>query len=274
MSIPIEQIPEAAAGAARRVAEQVQVILGEDLVAVWLHGGTTFADRPRVVGDIDLCVVISRLTPAEQDPASWREDPRSRPSRLDAAVAAIAKDSNVTFDITWWLIEESRGDRSMSNAFDRARSRPQWPIERGHLLAGQYVHIYGRRPEELLSAPTRTEIETALDRELEHLERHVLEGDAANPYEATYAVWNGCRILYTLETGALAISKRSAGMWALEHLPKRWHAAIRAAERAYDGEADAVDNELLRLTMPDFVAMVRERLRITEPRPPGPPRWS
>jgi hypothetical protein len=36
----------------------------------------------------------------------------------------------------------------------------------------------------------------------EHLERHVHEGDAADPYEATYAIWNGCRVLHTLATGS------------------------------------------------------------------------
>ena len=113
-----------------------------------------------------------------------------------------------------------------------------------------------------------------MDRELEHLERHVYEGDARDPYEATYAIWNGCRILYTLETGSPVVSKRAAGAWGLDHLPEQWHDAIRAADRAYDGKASPDDNELLRVAMPPFVEMVRQRLPITEPRPPGPPRWS
>ena len=113
----------------------------------------------------------------------------------------------------------------------------------------------------------------ALSRELEHLERHVYEGDD-DPVEATYAVWNGSRILRALETHDVAVSKRAGGTWALEHLPERWHEAIRAADRTYDGEGSDRDAEVLREAMAPFVEMVRERLPLLEPRAPGePPRW-
>jgi hypothetical protein len=75
-----------------------------------------------------------------------------------------------------------------------------------------------------------------------------LEGDD-DPFEATYAIWNGSRTLHAIGTGNVAISKRSGGMWALEHLPERWHEAIRAAGRAYDAEATPRDAEVLRETM-------------------------
>ena len=87
-------------------------------------------------------------------------------------------------------------------------------------------------------------------------------------------MWNGCRILYTLQTGSPVISKRSAGDWALQHLPGEWHEAIRAAGRSYDGQASAQRLALLRTNMAPFVEMVRQRLPIIEPRSPGPPRWS
>ena len=144
-----------------------------------------------------------------------------------------------------------------------------------HKAWPQYVHLHGRHAEELVVPPSEEDLRRSLSRELEHLERHVYEGDAADPYEATYAVWNGCRILHTLATGSPVVSKRSAGAWGLANLPERWHPAIHAAGRAYDGVATAEDNELLRETMPPFVEMVRERLPLTKPRPLGqPPRWS
>jgi hypothetical protein len=101
-----------------------------------------------------------------------------------------------------------------------------------------------------------------------------VEGDAADPYEATYAILNGCRILHTVETGRAVMSKRSAGTWGLETLPQPWHDAIRAAGRWYDGAASPEDNEVLRVTMAPFVEMVRQRLPRTDPRRAGPPRWS
>jgi streptomycin 3"-adenylyltransferase len=113
----------------------------------------------------------------------------------------------------------------------------------------------------------------ALDRELEHLERHVDEGDASDPDEATYAILNGCRILRTLETGSPVVSKRSAGDWGLENLPLRWHRVIRAAGRSYDGVASAQDIETLRVDMAPFVEMVRQGLPPKQRRS-GRPRWS
>jgi hypothetical protein len=57
--------------------------------------------------------------------------------------------------------------------------------------------------------------------------------------------------------------------WALEHLPERWHEAIRAAGRVYDGEARARDEEVLGETVASFVAMVRQHLPLVDPRGGG-----
>jgi hypothetical protein len=144
---------------------------------------------------------------------------------------------------------------------------------RAHWVAGQYVPLHGRSPEDLVAPPTSAELHRDLDRELEHLERHVYEGAAADPFEATYTIFNGCRILRTLETGSPVISKRSAGDWGLANLPPRWHEAIHAAGRSYDGAASPEDNEVLRETMAPFVEMVRQRLPAKQHRS-GAPRWS
>jgi hypothetical protein len=274
MSIPLADVPEYAARAALRLRDDVRAIAGDGLVAAWLYGGTTFADRPRRRGDLDICVVFADATPEERRPSTWRADPTSRPSQLLAAQERIATELGVTFDVLHLLATEIGGGDLPARAFWADHRVNDWAVCRAHWLAGQYVLLDGRRPDELLVAPTRGELNRDLDRELEHLERHVFEGDADDPYEATYAMWNGCRILYTVETGSPVISKRSAGAWGLEHLHPEWHDAIRAANRNYDGDASATDVEVLRDTMAPFVAMVRTQVPITEPRPPGPPRWS
>ena len=69
--------------------------------------------------------------------------------------------------------------------------------------------------------------------------------------------------------GDVAISKWSAGRWALEHLPDRWHPALAAACRAYDGEPAPEDADLLAREMAPFVAMVRERMPPSTARDPG-----
>lgn len=274
LPVLIDDLPEAARDASVRLRDELLGILADDLVGAWLHGGTTFADRSARPGDLDICAVIGIAAPNERTPRVWRADPGSRPSRIYAAQDSVAREYGVELDTMYLLADEASGGRLPSAAFRRSRRETAWAVYRAHWLAGQYVQLHGRAPEELVVPPTRAQIHHALDRELEHLERHVHEGDADDPYEATYAIWNGCRILYTQETGSPVISKRAAGTWGLEHLPERWHDAIRAAGRSYDGVASGQDNEELRVTMAPFVEMVRQRLPARKSRPPRPPRWS
>jgi aminoglycoside adenylyltransferase-like protein len=273
-TISIHAIPEAGAAATLRLRDALLAILEEDLVAMWLHGGTTFADRSKRPGDLDLALVLASVALEERTPRIWRADSGSRPNRIETAAASIAEGFGEAFDTTYLLLDEVGGRRQPTLAFDRARRETSWAVSRAHWLAGQYVLLHGRPAEELVVPPTASELRHALDRELEHLERHVLEGDASDPYEATYAIWSGARILYTLDTGTPVISKRSAGAWAIDHLPERWHAAIRAAGRSYDGASGASDEELLRVTMGPFVKMIRERLPASSRRAGRRPRWS
>jgi len=274
VTIAIADLPETAASASLRLRDELLAVLGADLVSTWLHGGTTFADRPARPGDLDICAVIASVAPDERTRRAWRSDPGSRPSRIYAAQESIVQEYGVVFDTMYLLADEVGRGRLPSSAFERNRRETDWAVYRAHWLAGQYVLLHGRPPEELVVGPTTAELQRALDREVEHLERHVYEGDGDDPDEATYAILNGCRVLHTLEAGSPVISKRSAGAWGLENLAQRWHGAIQAAIRSYDGSASAEDIETLRGTMAPFVDIVRQRLPPMKQRRPGPPRWS
>jgi hypothetical protein len=247
VSVPVSEIPEVARIAWTRLRDELQGILGDDLVALWAHGGTTFADRPRRAGDLDTYAVVDR--PPDELTAQ----------RIEDAQLAVARDNGVDWDAWYILADDARRSASPPHAFRAGRRDTTWAIHRAQWLAGRYVHLHGREPGEIVPAPTWTELEADLRGELEHLESHVAEGDN-DPFEATYAIFNGSRILHAIETGNVVISKRSAGAWSLEHLPRRWHAAIHAAGRAYDGQATPEDTEVLSTAMAPFVAMVRTRL--------------
>ncbi|HET6874569.1 MAG TPA: aminoglycoside adenylyltransferase domain-containing protein [Acidimicrobiales bacterium] len=272
--LSLSELPTAAASTADHLHRSLSAILGDDLVAMWVDGGTTFPDRPLVPGDLDVVVVVDRLTADERDPDRWSPEPDSRPARVVAAQLSAEAEHQASIDASYLVLGEMGGHERPGDAFFSARRHNRWPVVRAHWLAGQYVHLHGRHPEELVVAPREEDLRRALSREVEHLERHVYEGDAADPYEATYAMFSGCRVLYTLVTGNPVISKRSAGAWGLGNLPERWHPAIRAAGRSYDGEGSDEDRDLLRKTMPPFFEMVRHRLPLDEPRPAGQvPRW-
>jgi hypothetical protein len=247
MSVPLDEIPEVARAAWVRLRDEVHMILGNDLVALWAHGGTTFPDRPRRPGDLDTYAVLEHL-PGEQTSRS-----------IDEVHALIGRENGVDWDAWYILADDARRPEVPRHAFRDGRLDSSWAIHRAHWHSGQYVHLYGPEPDTIVPVPTWAEIEVDLRRELEHLERHVADGDN-DPFEATYAIFNGSRIVHAVETGNVVMSKRSAGGWALGNLPRRWHAAIHAADRAYDAQATPEDTEVLRTEMAPFVAMVRSRL--------------
>jgi hypothetical protein len=274
VSISIDAMPSNAAAASLRLRDAVLGILGDDLVAMWLHGGTTFEDRPLRPGDLDIAAVLRAVAPEERLPSRWRADPRSRPSRIFAAQERLAREFGVAFDALYLVADEIGTGRLPRRAFRRSHRESGWAVYRAHWLAGQDVRLHGREPSELVVPPTAPELRRALDRELEHLERHVVEGDAADPFEATYGILNGCRILRTIATGSPVISKQSAGAWGLEALPSRWHPAIQAARRSYDGVATAGDVRVLAEAMPPFIEAVRGRLGVPASGSRSSPRWS
>jgi hypothetical protein len=262
VSVPLEQLPEVPRRAWTRLREELLAILGDDLVAMWAYGGTTSVDGPPRSADLDTYVIVRR-SPAPQTAQA-----------IEDIQAAIAGETGAEWDAWYILEEDARRPEAPRHVYLPDRRDTSWAINRAHWLAGRYAHLYGREPAELVPPPTWSELEVDLQRELEHLERHVAEGDT-DPYEATYAFLNGSRILRAVETGDVAISKRSAGKWALEHLPVRWHAVLGAAARAYDGQATTDDADLLASEMAPFVAMVKQRLpRATSANDETQPRWS
>jgi hypothetical protein len=249
-----DAVPEGAQIAWMRLRDQLHAILGDDLVAIWAHGGTIAPDAPPHAADLDTYVIVARRP----------DDPTIR--RVEAALDAIADANGVEWD-AWFVVADEAGRAEHPTHAFREGQDSSWAIHRSHWLAGRYVSLLGPAPAAFVRAPSWADVEAELSRELEHLERHVVEGDT-DPFEATYAVLNGCRILYAHETHDVAISKAGAGEWGLAHLPERWHAVLRAAARAYAGGPAPDDAALLAAEMAPFVSMVRSRLS-----DPGPPPW-
>jgi hypothetical protein len=236
--------------------------VGDDLVALWAHGGATNVDDAPHPGDLDTYVILRRRA----GEATVR--------RIEEAQARIADLHRIEWD-AWYVLEaDARRSEPPSHAWADGRRDTSWAIHRAHWLAGRCVKLHGASPGDIVSPPTWVELRGELDRELEHIERHVVEGDT-DPYEATYAVLTGSRVLHALATRNVVISKPAAGGWALEQLPDRWHAALRAALRTYTGSAAPVDAKLLAAEMAPFVGFVRAQLSPGIDRPPEAlPRWS
>jgi hypothetical protein len=249
-------VPSAEALArAKQFLAVAEAVCGEQLVACWLHGGSTFPDHSVIPGDADVCMVAAEAV-------------REHGERLQAAASELDVDA-----LFVRATDVARADRP-AHAFQTGRPLVGWAVYRAHWLAGQYVSLLGREARGWVTPPSWDDLLADLDREVEHFEAHVLAGDADNPYEATVAHLNGCRVLYTMTSRDPVISKRSAGRWGLDELPAHWHPAIEAAQRCYDGRASRTDTDLLRESMPSFIEFVRDHVPVVEPRAGGPPRWT
>lgn len=260
--VPLDRIPPFARTAWLALRDELERLLRDDLVAMWAHGGTISVDGPARAADLDTYVIVAR-----------RPDDATAQAIGDAQ-DAIARDHSVEWDAWYVVADAARGTDPPRHGWREGRRDTSWAINRAHWLAGRYANLHGLEPAAVVKPPTRQELLGELDRELEHIERHVVEGHTY-PFEATYAMLTGSRILHAVETGSVVISKRAAGTWALDHLPARWHAAIAAAMREYDGQPADGDVALLADEMAAFVAFVRERLPAPADRPADAvPRWS
>lgn len=244
MSVPLAHLPTTALLAWIRLRDELRKILGEDLIALWGYGARALPDPPLRLGDIDTFAVLRRRPPPQ----------RARPLRR--AHEAIAREAGIDLDVSYVLARDAARRDLPHDALRADRRYEAWALHRAHWLAGRYVLLHGKAPEDVVPPPSWAELKRGLHLELEHLERHVAAGDD-DPYETSYAILNGSRILYSFASRDVVASKREAGAWALTHLPPRWHRAIRAALRAYDGQATATDLRALRAAMAPFVAMVK-----------------
>jgi len=260
--VALEKVPLAARTAWVALRDELSRILRDDLVAIWAYGGTIAVDDPAHVADLDTYVILAR-----------RPDDTTVQA-IEAAQDEIAKSHGVEWDTWYVLADAARGADPPQHAWREERRDTSWAVNRAHWLAGRYALLHGPHAADVVKPPTWEELESELSRELEHIERHVVEGDT-DPFEATYAILNGSRIIHSVQTRSVAISKRAAGAWAIEHLPARWHPALNAALRNYDGRPADGDVSVLAEEMAAFVEFVREHLPSAGERPADTlPRWS
>ena len=261
VGVSLQDLPPTAQAAWSDLRDRLRTVLDDELVAMWAHGGTTSIGDPSHAGDLDTHVIVSRRP----------DEPTAR--RIEQAHDATAKEHGIEWDAWYVLADAARRSGPPSHAWREGRRDTSWAIHRAHWLAGRHVNLHGAEPAAMVRTPTWDELRVELDRELEHIERHVVEGDT-DPDEATYALLTGSRILRALATRDVVISKPAAGTWALKSLPARWHDALRASLRTYHGQGTGEDERLLAMEMSPFVSFVRERLTPIDRPPDALPRWS
>jgi RimJ/RimL family protein N-acetyltransferase len=230
------------------------LLLGENLIGIYLYGSLTQGAFNPDRSDIDCIVVTQReLTDAQFTGLDhWLAAEAGRNqwmSRLQASFLvrdAILKDTaggNCLYQFTRLKRVGSDGNPII------------WlnVLETGVVLLGP--------PAESFVPPITPEtLWPALVREVGYLRDEIVEKPTSEwrdvPAYRAYAVLTLCRILYTHSHGTV-VSKPRAAAWALRNLPDTWHSLI---EQALEGDADH-KTELDLRTIARFIEFADVRLR-------------
>lgn len=247
MSVILDELPAVVRNACVELCDQLAELVGDELVALWTFGAVTFPDRPKRLGDLDTYGVLVSRPDSELAAA------------IDEIHESIAQTCGVEWDSWYVIVSDARRIEPPPHALRAQLVDEAWALHRAHWLAGRYVMLYGRHPLDFVQRPDWDQLRHGLLGEVRYIENfvHSNRNDAGH---AAFAIWNGCRIIYSLETRDVVVSKRAAGEWALDHLPGSWNAGLRAARRVYDGDTRKGDEVVLQTLMPEVVAAARARI--------------
>lgn len=221
----------------------LQAAIESKLYGVYLYGAVAFPEGG-ATGDIDFHVILDE-PPDEEEKAA-----------LHALHARLARDYpplGAELDGYYILLQDARRTSPPEHQFLPGVFDNAWALHRTHIRAGRCIVLYGPDPKELYPPASWPELESALQGELEYVERHLSDYPA-------YCVLNLCRLIYSYRTRDVVISKRASAAWANEAFP-RWQALIEAALRTYERRATPQDRALLETEVAPFFDFARERIR-------------
>jgi hypothetical protein len=135
----------------------------------------------------------------------------------------------------------------------RGGSDDAWALHREHLARSAYIRIYGPRASRIFSRANWRKIRSALYRQLVYV-RKIIDSD---PW---WSVLNLCRLIYSLKTENVAVSKLGAARWALKTFPSRWKPVIRSAVKRYKGTANRRDHAILTKDARKFLGFASVRV--------------
>jgi len=219
------------------------MVLGSKLFGVYLYGALAFPG-PFPISDIDFHVIIT---------GPLTDDERSALEQLHERLALELPPLGGEFDGFYLLLSDTRGiSPPRSEMWTRATDH-SWALHCEHIRAGRCIILYGPDPGDLYPRMSWSEIENALNEELEYVKAHLQDFPA-------YCILNLCRLIYSFETGDVVVSKAATSDWALEKLPD-WKQLITCAKRSYIRQADKSDDEYMNNLVESFYHFACARIR-------------
>ena len=209
-------------------------ILGRKLHGACIYGASAFPDD-LPTGDIDFHVILeSELTDSE----------RSELETLHESLAEKFPPLGGEMDGYYILLSDALCDPPPRSQMWRRATDDSWALHREHIRAGRRIVLHGPDPREIYPPATWSELESALQGELDYVEMHLEEYPA-------YCVLNLCRLMYSFETQDVVVSKGGSARRAYEAFPD-WRPHIEAARKSYAESATTGEKDLIKLAARDF----------------------
>jgi predicted nucleotidyltransferase len=232
----------------------VTSVLGDRIVGIYLDGSLASGDFDES-SDIDFVVV----TEDEVSEASFL-----KLQAMHAQLSAIDSPWAIQLEGSYLSRRAVRHhdpanapypniERGQSERLKLVEHESSWVIHR-HILWERGIVIQGPAPHTLIDPVSPDELRQAMAEVLRSWATHLLDEPAqmsSRGYQS-YVVLSLCRILYTLEFGAV-VSKRVAANWAQQTLDERWGLLI---VRAWQGRQHPGESAL-----PDDVSRTQDLIR-------------
>lgn len=218
-------IPTQVSALLHNLTTHLPVILGNNLVGIYLYGSLTQRAFNPQRSDVDCIVVTQRdLSNAQfRKLGDWlAQAAESNPWVTRLQMSFLIKNEVLTMNSKACLYQFGKLKRSASDGN---------PIIWLNVLKSGAV-LYGPRPESFVPAITPEILFQALERELGYLREEISEKPESEwrnvPSYRAYAVLTLCRILYSFRKDTI-VSKQTAARWAIKHLPEEFAEIILQA---------------------------------------------
>jgi hypothetical protein len=223
----VRRLPAPASTLLHDLKAQLPVILGNNLVGIYLYGSVTQRAFDPSRSDIDGIVVTRRNLTERQFRTlrTWMaRKARSNPWTCRLQLVFLLKNNVLTMNAPACLYQFGRLSRSTSDGN---------PIIWIDVLKNGVV-LSGPTPSSFVPTISATLLVQALEREIAYLRAEMIQKPQSRwrhvPSYRAYVVLTLCRILYSFHTGRI-VSKPVAARWAVSSLPLQWHVLIRQASR-------------------------------------------
>ncbi len=228
-----------------RLWGEIQHILGERALALYVHGSLAMGDFAPERSDIDFLVVTASplsSTSTHQLAAMHAQ------LRAQEPPWALRLEGSYIPRMALWRYDPARTEHpalQVNGTFGVEHHGSDWIIQR-YILRRYGIVIAGPPPNAFIAPVSQNELKRATENTLREWWAPMLTNPARlrdREYQA-YAVLTMCRALYTLTYGDVT-SKPQAARWAQSALPAQWHPLIHHALRwPHPPQPDALDETL------------------------------